>query len=108
MTDPKKYWLTDGEDGYAVVAGAEERDRWVPLGWTETDEPTDGWVPIWRDGIEQPGRVPLSAVRELWGPMGWVVGPPPGGVHPATPEPPAAAAAEPKPKSAAGGDAKKE
>lgn len=108
MTDPKKYWLTDGEGTFALATGADERDRWLPLGWAETDEPTDGWIYIWREGIEQPGRYPLSSLRELWGPQGWVAGPPPGGVHPATSEPPAAPAAESNQKPAAGGNAKKE
>lgn len=107
MTEVKKYWLADAEDNFALVAGADERDRLVPLGWTVTDEPTDGWVHIWREGIEQPGRVPVSALRELWGPLGWVAGPPPGGVHPSTPEAPAAAAeSKTEPKPAAGGNAK--
>ena len=63
MTEPKKYWLVDGEGNHALVVGAEERDRLIPLGWTATDEPADGWVHIWREGIEQPGRVPMSALR---------------------------------------------
>lgn len=108
MTELKQYWLADGQDNFALVAGTDERDRWVPLGWSETEEPTEGWVHMWREGIEQPGRVPVATLRELWGPLGWVAGPPPGGVHPSTPEPPAAVPAESKtePKSAAGGNAK--
>lgn len=108
MTEAKKYWLTDGEDTYALVSGAEERDRLIPLGWTVADEPADGWVHIWREGIEQPGRVPVATLPELWGPLGWVAGPPPGGTHPVAPEPPADPPAETKtePKPAAGGNAK--
>lgn len=108
MTEPKKYWLTDGQDTFALVADADERDRLVPLGWTTADEPADGWVHIWREGIEQPGRVPLATLRELWGPLGWIAGPPPGGTHPVAPEPLAAPPAEikPDPKPAAGGNAK--
>jgi hypothetical protein len=108
MTEAKKYWLTDGQGDFAVVASAEERDRWLPLGWSVTDEPTDGWVHIWRDGIEQPGRVPVTALADLWGPRGWVAGPPPEGTHPFAPQPSAKAPAESKTESkpAAGGSAK--
>lgn len=113
MTEPKKYWLTDG-DSYAVATGVEERDRLIPLGWAETDEPAEGWVHIWHPEIEQPGRVPVTALPDLWEPRGWSVGPPPGSAHPA-----AAVKAEPAPaadpaetkssKTAAGGTtAKKE
>jgi hypothetical protein len=111
MTGVKTYWLTDGQDTFALVAGADERDRMVPLGWTATDEPTEGWVHIWREGIEQPGRVPVATLRDLWGPLGWVAGPPPGGTHPATPEPPAEppeAEAEKAQESAGGNKGKAE
>lgn len=110
MTEANKHWLTDGQDTFALVSGDDERDRLVPLGWSVSDEPTDGWVHIWHEGIEQPGRVPAAALPELWGPLGWVAGPPPGGTHPVVSEPPAAAPAESKPQSkpAAGGTAKKE
>lgn len=108
MADPKKYWMTDGADEHAVVSGADERDRLIPFGWTVTDEPTEGWVYIWREGIAEPGRVPVAAVETLWGPLGWSAGPPPGGVHPFASQP-SAEPAESKPsKPAAGGDAKKE
>jgi hypothetical protein len=107
MTDPKKYWLTDGAGEFALVNGADERDRLTPFGWVATDEPTDGWVYIWRDGIAEPGRVPVTAVETLWGPLGWSAGPPPDGVHPFTPQPSAEPVAESKTsKPAAGGDVK--
>lgn len=109
MADPKKYWLTDGTGDFAVVVGDQERDRLLPLGWAVTDEPGAGWVFIWRDGIAEPGRVPVPALESLWGPLGWVAGPPPGGNHPAVSVPAAEPAAESKPsKPAASGDAKKE
>jgi hypothetical protein len=109
MTDKNTYWISDG-DTAALVTGADERDRLLPLGWTVADEePTDGWVHIWHYGIEQPGRVPVSAVPELWAPMGWVTGPPPGGVHPFAPTPQAKAAeSKPQSKPAAGGSTDKE
>ena len=108
MTEPKKYWLAS-EDTFAQVAGADERDRLIPLGWAAVDEPTDGWVHIWHEGIAEPGRVPVTALETLWGPLGWVAGPPPGGVHPFASEPPADSPAGSKTsKPAAGGDAKKE
>jgi hypothetical protein len=108
MSEPRKYWLTDGAGEFAVASGADERDRLLPLGWSVADEPDDGWVYIWREGIAEPGRVPVKAVETLWGPNGWVVGPPPGSAHPSSLESPAEPAAEAKPKPAAGGSAKKE
>jgi hypothetical protein len=102
------YWIVDELDTYALVTGADERDRWVREGWAVAEEPTDGWVNIWHEGIEQPGRVSVAALRDLWARRGWVAGPPLGGTHPATPEPPADQPAESKPelKPAAGGNAK--
>lgn len=106
MADTPKFWLHDGEQHYALVASEADRDRLLAVGWERASEPTDGWVHIWRDGIEQPGLVPVSALAALWGPQGWVAGPPPGGVHPVVSESPAEPAAESKPKPAAGGNAK--
>jgi len=103
MAETPKFWMHDGEQHHALVVGAAERDRMLVAGWKQGDEPTDGWVHIWRDGIEQPGLVPVSALETLWGPRGWVPGPPPGGDRPATPAPPAEQSAESKPKPAAGG-----
>lgn len=108
MTDKNTYWISDSEGTHALVTGAEERDRYKVLGWVDAKEPTEGWLHIWRDGIEQPGLVPTSALDTLWGPLGWVAGPPPGGVHPATSASRADQSAEtkPEPKPAAGGNAK--
>lgn len=88
MTEKDPYWLTDGQGTYAVVTGAAERDRFLPLGWTDADEPDPnrgGFVYAWRDGIAEPGPAPLAYFREVLTPTGWVAGPPPGGEHPFQP-----------------------
>jgi hypothetical protein len=115
MTDKKTYWIHDGGDTYALVTGAEERDRYVGAGWAETDEPTSGFVSVWRDGIEKPGRTPIDALREVYEPAGWLAGPPEDGLNPflAVAEETSAAAeskSTPKtsPKSAASGAEKQE
>lgn len=82
MTDKKTYWIHDGGDTYALVTGIEERDRYVGAGWTETDEPTSGFVMAWRDGIAKPGRPSVEALREVYQPAGWLAGPPEDGAHP--------------------------
>lgn len=101
----QSYWIVDELDTYALVTGADERDLWVRGDWAAAEEPTDGWVCIWHEGVEQPGRVDVLGLRDLWSKRGWVAGPPPGGVHPFAPEPPAKPQAESKPQSkpAAGG-----
>jgi hypothetical protein len=108
MADTSKFWLHNEERQYALVTSEAARDRLLVDGWKQGDEPADGWVHIWREGIEQPGLVPVSALETLWGPIGWVAGPPPGGVHPATEAPHADKPAESKPdsKPAAGGTEK--
>jgi hypothetical protein len=108
MADTSKFWLHDGEQHCALVTGEAERDRLLAAGWQRGSEPAGGWVHIWREGIEQPGLVPVSALETLWGPLGWVAGPPPGGVHPVTSAPRADQPAEtkPDPKPAAGGTEK--
>jgi hypothetical protein len=82
MTDKKSYWIHDGGDTYALVTGAEQRDRYVGAGWVETEEPTAGFVTVWRDGIAQPGRTSVVALREVYQPAGWLAGPPADGVNP--------------------------
>jgi hypothetical protein len=106
MADAPKHWLHDGEQHHALVIGDAERDRLIVAGWQQAGEPTDGWVHIWREGIEQPGLVPVSTLGGLWGPLGWVAGPPPGGVHPAPEASRADQPAETKPEPAAGGTEK--
>jgi hypothetical protein len=81
VTAPKKYWITDG-DVYALVTGVDQRDHYLPLGWSETDEPVDGFVYVWREGIEKPGRAPVSLFHLNLEVNGWVAGPPEDGEHP--------------------------
>jgi hypothetical protein len=78
MTDQKTYWLADALGNRALVTGAAERDRWVPLGWYEVDEPTGNeLVHAWHAGIDVPALQPARALRDVWGPRGWEPGPPP-------------------------------
>lgn len=101
-------WIVGGEAGtHALVADASERDAYLASGdWVSADEPGDsGWVYIWHEGSAVPGRYPMSSLRELWEPRGYVAGPPPGGTSPFAPKPAAEPAAKPKSsKSAAGGE----
>lgn len=77
MTDKQTYWLVDDTGHYALVAGADERDRWIPRGWSETGEPTgEGKVWAWYEGIEKPAEFTIPAYREIWKPRGWQAGPP--------------------------------
>lgn len=94
MTEPKKYWLTDGST-YALVTGAEQRDHYLPLGWAETDEPTEGFVMVWHDGIEKPGIAPVAFFDLSLQHNGWVAGPPEGAEHPFAAKPEPEAPAEP-------------
>lgn len=108
----QSYWICGGDlDTFALVVGAAERDRWTATGdWVAAEEPTDGSVYIWLDGVEQPGRVPVSALRDLWAARQWVAGPPPGGEHPAAADQPSETAAAPaaasKSEPATGGTVK--
>lgn len=107
MTAPG-FWLVDPASGdHALVAGEAERDELVGREWTVVDQPADdAMVTIWREGITEPGRVPAWALRELWGPRGWVPGPPSGGTHPVAPKPVVEPAALKPSKSASGGEVK--
>ncbi len=109
MTAARRYWVVDEAGDHALIIGAAERDRMVSEGWAEVSEPADdAFVHIWREGIPEPGRVPMSTLRSLWGPRGWQAGPPPGNPHP-IPSEAVDATAEPQPtKPAANGDADKE
>lgn len=99
-------WITEDNQTFALVTDAE-RDQWRRKGWAEvTEPPADAWVYQWHEGIAEPGRVPLAAQREFWSRRGWVAGPPPGGVHPAEPQPPAKPAEPKSSKPAAGGSVK--
>lgn len=77
MTEKQKYWLANADGDKALVEGREQRDRFVPLGWSETTEPAgDEWVIARMDGIENPARFPAAAFRLVWEPRGWVAAPP--------------------------------
>jgi hypothetical protein len=119
MTEKQTYWLVDATGDHALITGADERDRWVPLGWTPADEPIgDAFVWAWLDGITVPARFPAAALAEVFGPKGWVAGPPPQAVSPfngdqavpaaAPTTSTAAAPAAPAKSTVAAGDATKE
>lgn len=90
-------WITDGST-YAIADSAAAFDGWEPSG----PPPADGWVWIWREGVADPARWPLENFTNLWGPRGWMTGPPPGGEHPCAPKP-AAVPTAPKPTKPAAG-----
>lgn len=78
MTDKTTYWMCTPADGtYALIEGAAERDRLMPLGWQVTSEPgpTD-FVYMSHEGIELPGRIPMQAAAN-WQAMGWMFSGPP-------------------------------
>jgi hypothetical protein len=110
MTD-KTYWLVDATGRKALVAGAAERDRWLPLGWADTTEPAgDELVFARAPGVEQPGVFPASALATVWAPKGWAPGAPPAPASPSSgptpePEPPAPTA---KPATPAAGGSTRE
>ena len=88
MTEKNTYWMTDPQTGYsALITGAAERDRWAAQGYNEADEPTTGFVHVWHEGIELPGSLPVEALSQVFSQLGWVPGPPPGGVRPAAASP---------------------
>lgn len=65
------YWLTDGYGSKALVEGAEERDRWKPAGWSETDEPS-GEDMVWLAHAEHGGRQRFAAAAVAsWQALGW-------------------------------------
>ncbi|WP_329013233.1 hypothetical protein OG271_04030 [Micromonospora rifamycinica] len=71
------YWLTDGYGNKALVVGAEERDRWVPLGWAETTEPA-GDDMVWMRHAGHGGHAQFAAgVVETWQSLGWEPSAPP-------------------------------
>jgi hypothetical protein len=107
MTELKKYWMRLPADGtVAQIDGAVERDRLVPLGWEEADEPaaTD-FVWMRKDGIEQPARFAYGAAED-WRRQGWEFSAPPEHIDP-TRDPavaePVKPAASTEPKSTATG-----
>ncbi|MEU4367554.1 hypothetical protein [Micromonospora chersina] len=82
MTEKKTYWLTDGYGAKALIEGAEQRDRWKPLGWSETDEPEPG-DRVWLRHEDHGGRAlfPVESVA-LWQQKGWQPSDPPEPINP--------------------------
>lgn len=71
------YWLTDGYGNKAVAVVAEERDRWVPRGWSESTEPS-GDDRVWMRHGGHGGHAQFpAAVVETWQALGWEASPPP-------------------------------
>lgn len=78
MTEKQTYWLVNAEGNKALASGAAERDRLVPLGWAETEEPTgDEFVWARHEGIADPARFPAASFAEVWQPRGWEPSTPP-------------------------------
>lgn len=107
------YWLTDPEGTFAVVEGADERDRWVRThGWTVAEEPS-GDAFVWVRNEENPEVGPMrlnivAAQDPAWAARGWAPGAPPepaGSVIAPGPTP-AAESQSSKPAATASGDKK--
>lgn len=101
MTKKTTYWLTDGYGSKALIEGAEARDRWVPLGWSEADEPAAG-ERVWLRHEEHGGRAqfPAEAVA-LWQQKGWQPSDPPEPINPFNAPAPADVVETPAPAPAA-------
>lgn len=107
MTEKQEYWLSDLDGVKALVVGAEERARWVPRGWSDTDDPARServWVR--HPDVELPAVLPWDALQESWAEKGWQPSAPIEPVDPFTgvrPPPPVPAdagePAEPKPQA---------
>jgi hypothetical protein len=77
MTEKQKYWLTDTSGAKALVEGADERDRWRPHGWAETDAPVAGDL-VWLQHDVHGGRqLFAAAAAEQWAGLGWRPSAPP-------------------------------
>lgn len=92
------FWMTLPADGtYALVEGADLRDRLAPFGWQVTTEPgPDSFVWLRCEGIETPARLPYAALP-YWRAKGWA---------PAAPDAPVDPTKDPvvgEPKSTASG-----
>ncbi|TBL44240.1 hypothetical protein EYA84_02010 [Verrucosispora sp. SN26_14.1] len=74
------YWMTDGYGAAALVEGADERDRWKPLGWSVVDgeKALAGVTHVWlrHEDHGQRAKFPAGAV-ELWQAKGWHPSDPP-------------------------------
>lgn len=103
------YWISTANGYFALVVGSDERDRWTPQGWRESDEPgpTD-FVYLRKDGIDQPAPFAYGALS-TWQELGWKFGSPPEPVDVlhdpvVEPKPAAAELKTPKRTPAAGAD----
>ncbi|MCX5066903.1 hypothetical protein OOJ91_13710 [Micromonospora lupini] len=93
MTAKTQYWMTDGYGVKALMVGVDERDRWTPLGWSESDEPAAG-DRVWMRHEEHGGRAQFAVeAAELWMQKGW---------QPSDPEPPVNPFNTPDPATEAG------
>jgi hypothetical protein len=83
MTEKNTYWLRDAAGDYALITGADQRDRWIPLGWAEADEPSGNEF-VWArcEGIQEPARFPAQALADVWSAKGWQAAEPPSPVSP--------------------------
>lgn len=82
MAEKKTYWMADGYGAKALITGAADRDRWVPLGWDEADEPAPGDM-VWMRHVDHGGRAKFPAdVAELWWAKGWEPSDPPAPENP--------------------------
>lgn len=97
MSD-KQIWVrrsVGDRNEYALLASAEERDRFGPFGWVETtDEPApDAWVWMRHDGIDGAQAFPIASVPN-WAAKEWYPAAPPEHVDiTKDPEPPLSLAA---------------
>ena len=84
MAEKKTYWMQDHAGNKALITGAEERDRWIPHGWTDTDEPGDrDFVWLRHPDLGEPTNPIVWAARDYWQGRDWVPGAPPEPVNPA-------------------------
>jgi hypothetical protein len=77
MTEKQKYWLTDTSGAKALVEGADERDRWLPHGWAETDAPVVGDLVWLQHDVHHGRQLFAAAAAEQWAGLGWHPSAPP-------------------------------
>lgn len=112
-------WMKDAYGNKAHVP-SDERDAWVPRGWTEADEPAAD-ERVWMEHGAHGGRALFPAgIAETWQALGWAPSPPPEPVDvtkdpalvdvvaPTSETPPAKPAAKTKTEPATPGRDKKE
>lgn len=77
MSEKQTYWLADPDGRKALVAGVEQRARWVPLGWQDSTEPA-GTEQVWLRHDVTGGRALFAAqVLDVWAEKGWHPSDPP-------------------------------